>query len=159
MGEEIFWMNNTVWLAWRYFLEGETRRKWGPKVYDIFQYVGRDALLSLETKAQRTSWLVEISIESLIWVICPNFSTKQDLETCWKYTSLTHNWLSSRRWAGRLGWVTARLGWQPPGSHLTVHGKEWLRLMKRLKLSQRHLGYRLGSGWSTLATENVQRSL
>lgn len=71
MGEEILGMNNIVWLAWRYFLEGETRRKWGPKIYDIFQYVGREALLSLEIKAQRTSWLIDITIESLIWVICP----------------------------------------------------------------------------------------
>lgn len=47
-------MNNTVLLAWRYFLEGETR-KWGPKIYDIFQYIGREVLLSLETKTQRTS--------------------------------------------------------------------------------------------------------
>lgn len=54
------------------FFGREKQRNRGLK-QGIIQYVCREVLLSLETKAQRTSQLIEISIESLTWVFCSNF--------------------------------------------------------------------------------------
>lgn len=142
VGGKMGWLGRLVYrmeVPWRwcFFLwRGGGGEDGGVNYISIFQCICARRYVILKHQGQGTNQLVKTSTENLILIICSsNFWIKQNGKHNGKCIGPRNNLTAESSTRVEIGDCNSRrLGWQPPGSQFTERGREWLRLMKQLKL-------------------------